>query len=110
MTPSPRSFSTISVAVIVLSATLSVFLSPNRSVAQSTADVTTVSLISPHHIMTPNITTKIACSQQQTKNCRKDMFNSRCKVGSLNEETRERRLSLSCINDYLRRCMLSCGG
>jgi len=50
MTPS-----TISVAVIVLSATLSVFLSPDRSFAQSTADVTTVSLISPHPLMHPNI-------------------------------------------------------
>lgn len=104
MTPSPRSFSTISVAVIVLSATLSVLLSPDRSFAQSTADVTTVSLISPHPLMTPNITTKIACTQQQERNCR-NVAQNRC--GSRGEAPMAQN---ACYRDIFASCMKSCGG
>ena len=102
MTPSPRSFSTISVAIIVLSATLSVFLSPDRSVAQSTADVTTVSLISPHPLTIPIDSTKIACRASDVKKCQQDAVEE-CKL--------TKRLSVrynqdECLFNHTKRCMI----
>ena len=41
------------------------------SVGHATAEVTTVSLVSPHLLMTPNISTKISCTATLVNWCRR---------------------------------------
>jgi hypothetical protein len=68
MTPSPRPFSTISVAAIVLSATLSVLLPPDRSFAQSSPRTTLGVTASSNTSLPPLVL--IACNRQEMVVCK----------------------------------------
>jgi hypothetical protein len=83
MTPSPNPFSTISVAAIVLSATLSVLLLADRSFAQSSPR-SSLGITSSSNSSVPPLVL-IACSRKALSDC-----NGACQRGVRGREPSER--------------------
>lgn len=98
MTPSPRYFSTISVAAIVLSAILSVFISTDSSFAQSTSRLFK-SLSAPTAQSTPPVIT-VACHESL-----ENRLMAQCRQECLNNDNHNQQQVFACV----RRCVTARG-